>query len=252
MIKAIIIDDEQGARNSLSKLLLNYCKDVEIKGMASSVSSGLTLIYDHSPDVVFLDISLPDGNGFDIFEQIPSPSFDTIFITAYEEYAVKAFRVAALDFLTKPIDYRQLQEALKRFKQKQKMRLKEERLRLLIENLSNRPSEFNKIVLPDYDGYQLLKVGDIIYCEADGSYTHIHLINGKKVTTSRILKLVEQMLPETTFHRIHKSYLVNLNLIERYSRIEGNKIILANHTELDVSDRNKKAFLERLQPNRRS
>lgn len=246
MIKALIIDDEAYARDSLTKVINQYCQEISIVGIGENVIQAVELINRFSPDLVFLDIEMPNGNGFTLFDKIKNPSFETIFTTAYEEYALKAFRFSALDYLTKPIDFRQLQESIERFKSKQKIELKEQRIELLIENLSNKPTEFNKIVLPDYDGFSMVKISDIIYCKADGSYTEVHLLNGKKITTSRLLKSLEELLPKQTFYRIHKSYLVNLNLIKRYNKIDGHQVLMENNILLDVSERNKKEFLDKV------
>lgn len=245
MIKAIIIDDEIFARESLVKVINQYCPEVSILGIGENVAEAIELIYRYSPDIVFLDIEMPNGNGFTLFDKIKNPHFETIFTTAYEEFAIKAFRVSALDYLTKPIDFRQLQDSIERYKRKQKVELKEQRMELLIENLTNRPTEFSKIVLPDYEGYTMVKIADILYCKADGSYTEVHLLNGKKITTSKLLKVVEELLPEQTFYRTHKSYLVNLNLIKRYNK-NDHQVLMENNVALDVSDRNKKEFIERL------
>lgn len=245
MIKAIIIDDEVFARESLAKVINQYCQEVSILGIGENVAEAIELIYRYSPDIVFLDIEMPNGNGFTLFDKIKNPHFDTIFTTAYEEFAIKAFRVSALDYLTKPIDFRQLQDSIERYKRKQKVELKEQRMELLIENLTNRPTEFSKIVLPDYEGYTMVKIADILYCKADGSYTEVHLLNGKKITTSKLLKVVEELLPEQTFYRTHKSYLVNLNLIKRYNK-NDHQVLMENNVALDVSDRNKKEFIDRL------
>lgn len=246
MIKALIIDDEAYARESLTKVINQYCQEISIVGIGENVVQAVELISRYSPDLVFLDIEMPNGNGFTLFDKIKNPSFETIFTTAYEEYAIKAFRFSALDYLTKPIDFRQLQESIERFKSKQKIELKEQRIELLIENLSNKPTEFNKIVLPDYEGFSMVKISDIIYCKADGSYTEVHLLNGKKITTSRLLKSLEELLPEQTFYRIHKSYLVNLNLIKRYNKMDGHQVLMENNVLLDVSERNKKEFLDKV------
>jgi two-component system LytT family response regulator len=245
MIKAIIIDDEIFARESLVKVINQYCPEVSILGIGENVAEAIELIYRYSPDIVFLDIEMPNGNGFTLFDKIKNPHFETIFTTAYEEFAIKAFRVSALDYLTKPIDFRQLQDSIERYKRKQKVELKEQRMELLIENLTNKPTEFSKIVLPDYEGYTMVKIADILYCKADGSYTEVHLLNGKKITTSKLLKVVEELLPEQTFYRTHKSYLVNLNLIKRYNK-NDHQVLMENNVALDVSDRNKKEFIERL------
>jgi len=246
MIQAIIVDDERAAREELTKLIDTYCEDIKIVATGKNVSEARELIYKYSPDIVFLDIDMPMGNGFSLFDNIKNPGFDTIFTTAHQEYAIKAFRVSALDYLTKPIDYRELQEAIIKYKNKRKIELRERRIQLLLENMMNRPTEFNKLVLPDYEGYSLINTADIVYCQADGSYTHLHLLDGKKITTSKLLKQIEELLPDETFYRIHKSYIVNLNLIHRCSKIDGFSVILENGVVLDVSERTKKEFLDKL------
>ena len=246
MIQAIIVDDERAAREELTKLIDTYCEDIKIVATGKNVSEARELIYKYSPDIVFLDIDMPMGNGFSLFDSIKNPGFDTIFTTAHQEYAIKAFRVSALDYLTKPIDYRELQEAIIKYKSKRKIELRERRIQLLLENMMNRPTEFNKLVLPDYEGYSLINTTDIVYCQADGSYTHLYLLDGKKITTSKLLKQIEELLPDETFYRIHKSYIVNLNLINRCSKIDGFSVILENGIVLDVSERTKKEFLDKL------
>jgi two-component system LytT family response regulator len=246
MITAIIIDDEDHARESLRKVISQFCPEINILGVGENVDEAIELVHRFTPDIVFLDIEMPNGNGFTIFKHFKHPNFKTIFTTAYEEYAIKAFRFAALDYLTKPIDFRQLQESIGRFKSKQKVELNEQRIELLLENLMNRPSEFNKIVIPDYDGFTLINISDIVYCKADGSYTEIFMLNGKKITTSKLLKSMEELLPKETFYRIHKSFLINMNLIKRYNKVDGHQVLMENQVLLDVSDRNKKDFIDKL------
>lgn len=246
MITAIIIDDEAKARESLYKTVLTYCPEVKIVAMGNNVADAVRLINLYTPEIVFLDIEMPNGNGFTLFDKIRQPQFTTVFTTAYEEYAIKAFRVSALDYLVKPIDYRLLQDAISKYRSKKKIELKEERLDLLIENMANRPSEFSKIALADTEGFTMVRTSDIIYCQADGSYTIVYLLNGNKIIASKLLKLIEELLPDETFYRIHKSYIVNLNLIKKYIKMDGNQVVLANDVRLDVSERNKKEFLDRL------
>lgn len=244
MITAIIIDDEQRSRDVLKKTIDKYCADVQVIGSGESVDEGIELIGKHNPDVVFLDVDMPKGNGFTLFDKIKNPSFEVIFITAYEEYAIKAFRIAAVDYLTKPIDYRLLQEAVNRLKHKQKLYLKEQRISLLLENMTNRSDEFNKIALPINEGYKLVKITDIVYCQADGAYTTIHLINGDRIVASKTLKAFEDILPAKTFFRVHKSSLINLNLVKSYSKSDGNLVIMEDGKVLEVSERNKRAFID--------
>lgn len=244
MITAIIIDDEQRSRDVLKKSIEKYCKDVSIIGMGTCVDDAVDLIHSFNPDLVFLDIEMPQGNGFTLFDKIKNIHFDIIFTTAYEEYAVKAFRVSALDYLTKPIDHRQLVDAINRLKNKKKLQINEQRFALLLENISNRPDEFNKIAFPTNEGYTMINTADIVYCEADENYTLIYLLNGERMVVSKTLKLVEELLPSKTFYRIHRSFVVNLNLINEYTKENGNSVIMKTGKSLDVSERNKKSFLE--------
>jgi two-component system LytT family response regulator len=246
MIRALIIDDEFSARDGLKRIVKQYCPEITIVGTGENVKEAIYLINQHAPDLVFLDIEMPNGNGFTLFDTIKSPQFETIFITAYEEYAIKAFRVAALDYLTKPVDYRQLRDSIDKLNNKRKIELKEQRIELLIQNIANKPTEFNKIVLPDYNGFTLVDVSNILFCKADGSYTEVYLIDGRVITTSRLLKSFEELLPNETFFRIHRSYLVNLNLIKRFNKSEGFQVIMENNIVLDVSERNKKELVEKL------
>ncbi len=246
MITALIIDDEQRSQDLLKKTIEKYCPDVKVMAIGSSVDEAVNLIHTYNPDLVFLDIEMPNGNGFTLFDKIKNITFAVIFTTAFEEYAIKAFRISALDYLTKPIDFRDLQEAVNKLKHKQKILLNEQRITLLLENISNRTNEFNKIALPINDGYTLINMSDIVYCEADGNYTYVHLLNGDRIVSSKILKLIEALLPSQTFYRIHKSCLVNLNLIKTYSKKDGNSVTMQTGKTLDVAERNKKEFLETL------
>ena len=246
MINALIIDDEPKAREALKKTVIDYCPDVNIQAMGASVEEAMQLIYMHTPDIIFLDIDMPNGNGFTLFEKIKNPNFEVIFTTAYEEYAIKAFRISAIDYLTKPIDFRLLKEAITKFKNKQKVTLKEQRLELLIQNMANRPTEFSKMAIPNSDGFTMVKITNIIYCKADGSYTDIHLLNGKKIVATKILKDIEEFLPTETFYKIHRSHIVNLNLIKEFIKTDGYQVIMEDGTILDVSERNKKEFIEKL------
>ncbi|MDQ3190734.1 MAG: LytTR family DNA-binding domain-containing protein, partial [Bacteroidota bacterium] len=240
MITSIIVDDEAKAREGLRKLLDKYCPEVSVIGMASSVDEAVTLISARQPELVFLDIEMPNGNGFTLFERVKTLNFEIIFTTAYEEYAIKAFRTAAIDYLTKPIDFRHLQEAVLRFKSKQKVQLKQQQIQLLIENISNNPKEFNKIALPAMDGYTFVKIAEIVNLEAEGNYTNVFMLNNEKLLVSKTMKWFGELLPQETFYRCHKSHIVNLNLIKKFTKADGNQLLLENGRIIDVSERNKK------------
>ena len=249
MINCIIVDDEVRSRDALSKLLGKYCPDVNIIDKAENIETARDLILKNQPDLVFLDIEMPNGNGLELLSQFKNINFSVIFITAHEGYAIKAFRYSAIDYITKPIDYRVLLEAVNKFKQKQKIELKQQRFELLLENISNNPRQFNRVAIPNLTGFELINISEIMYCEGDGNYTKIHLLNNAQILSSKTLKYFDDLLPPETFFRIHKSYLVNINLIDSYQRTDGNRVIMKNKSVLEVSERNRKEFLNKLSGN---
>jgi len=247
MITAIIIDDVENARQGLSKLIEQNCNDVKIIGMAESAKEGIELIKKLAPQLVFLDVKMPNQNGFQMLEEIGDINFDVIFTTAYEEFAIKAFRCSALDYLTKPISPKLLVESINRYREKQVIELKQQRFEVLFENTHNPIDAFNKIAIPTSTGLTMLNVSNIIYCKGEGNYTNIHLLNGDKpILSSKTLKYYEELLPETIFFRVHKSTLLNLNMVKQYFKTEGNTAIMVNGDEIEVSERNKKRFTDRL------
>ena len=244
MITAIIVDDEKNSQDLLRKMVSRHCTDVSIVGTAENVEKAVGLIYLLNPDLVFLDVEMPNGNGFTLFDKMKNTKFDVIFTTAYEEYSIKAFRVSAIDYLLKPIDYRQLQEAIIKIKNKQSISLKEQRLSLLLENISNKSDTFRKFALPVKDGYVLINLEDIIYIEADINYSTVFLVNGARIVTTKNIKYYEDLLPITTFFRCHKSHIINLNLVKRYNKINCSSVTMADGKDIDISDRKQKAFLD--------
>jgi two-component system LytT family response regulator len=248
-INCIIVDDELKSREALSKLIAKYCPEIKILAKAENVETAKDLILKHQPDLVFLDVEMPKKSGFELLNEFKTINFDVIFVTAHETFAVKAFRYSAVDYLTKPVDFRELIEAVNKFKQKQKVELKQQRFEMLLENISNNAKEFNRIAIPNLQGYQLVSTTDIIYAEGDGNYTNIYLLNGEKILSSRTLKYFDGLLPTATFFRIHKSFLININLIDSYNRIDGNFVVMKNKNQLDVSERNKREFLEKITKN---
>lgn len=232
-IKAIIIDDEERARDSLSSIIKDYCKDVLIVDTCSNVPDGVIAINKHKPDVVFLDIEMPDYNGFELFSFFNEINFDIIFVTAYSQYAIKAFEVSAIDYLLKPVDIEALQKSLEKVKTKQTQIALQKRLELLKENFT--ADEINKIALPMGDGLLFVEMKDIILFEADGAYTNLYMNNGSKILVSKRLKFFEDVLHNrTNFFRPHRSHLININYIKKY--IKGdNQIIMDNMVELSLS-----------------
>lgn len=245
MINAIIVDDELKSRESLKILLEEFCDNVTVKALCKDVAEAVQAIQQYKPDVVFLDIQLQRETGFDLLTQLGDFNFEVIFTTAYAEYAIKAFKFAAIDYLLKPIDIEELKRALSKVEKRMNDSISL-RLQQLMQNLKNTSSENYKLALPTTDGLVFVKMQDILYCEASSNYTEITVTDGKKYIVSRTLKEYEDMLGEHNFYRIHNSYLINLNAIKKYVRGEGGYVIMSNDKSLDVSKRKKEGFLARI------
>jgi two-component system LytT family response regulator len=240
MIKAIIIDDEEGARITLNALLTDFCQDVQVLELCSNVPDGVRAINRLNPDVVFLDIEMPDYNGFELPEFFREINFEIVFVTAYSQYAIKAFEVSAIDYLLKPVEIGQLQNAIEKVKIKAGNRDIIHRLELMKETYKG--EEVRKIALPMSDGLIFVETADILYFEADRVYTHVFLRNGSRLTVSKPLRTFEEVLQEKpTFYRPHRSYLINLNCMTRYQRGDG-MITLENGQLIGISREKKQEF----------
>jgi two-component system LytT family response regulator len=245
MLKAIIIDDELKSRESLRILIEDFCQGVEVAALCQNVTQGISAIEKINPDVIFLDIQMQRETGFDLLTKIKEINFEVIFTTAYSEYAIKAFKFSAIDYLLKPIDIEELKAALLKVEKKINGNISG-RLKQMMDNLKGGNAENFKLALPTADGLLFIKVNDIVYCEASSNYTQIFMMDGKKYLVSRTLKEYEDMLSESNFFRIHHSYLINLNRVKKYVRGEGGYVLMQNDTSLDVSKRKKEAFLDRM------
>ena len=245
MTNCIIVDDELKSRESLKILLEDFCTNVTVKALCESVEDAMDAIQKHKPDVVFLDIQLQRETGFDLLTKVPQINFEVIFTTAYSEYAIKAFKFSAIDYLLKPIDIEELKRAVAKV-EKRKDDTITSRLKELMNNLKSNSSENYKLALPTSDGLVFIKMLDIIYCEASSNYTDITLADGKKYVVSRTLKEYEDLLEGYNFYRIHNSYLINLNAIKKYVRGDGGYVIMSDDKSLDVSKRKKDGFLSRI------
>ena len=244
MIRSIIVDDEQKSRESLKIILEDFCENVTICALCQNVAEGVQAIRDHQPDVVFLDIQMQRETGFDLLTQLNSIDFEVIFTTAHSEYAIKAFKFSAIDYLLKPIDIEDLQNALAKVEHKQNQNISG-RLEHLIQNLRTNTPENYKLALPTTEGLVFVQLNSILYCEASSNYTIIYTAMNKYIV-SRTLKQYEDLLTEHNFFRIHNSYLINLNAVKKYIRGEGGHVVLENDITLDVSKRKKEAFLSRI------
>lgn len=237
-LRAVIIDDEHTSREILRNYLGKYCPEVLVLGEAGMIGEGIELIRRLKPNLVFLDVEMPFGNAFDLLEEMPDRNFETVFVTAYDQYAIEALNQHAAYYLMKPID---IDELVKAVAYVEGVINKENALQDRI--LSPRfPKVKGKITLPQQDGFQVLDVSEILYCKADDNYTEIFL-DKKRILISKTLKYFEEALAEFTFVRIHKSYLVNLNEVVRYKKGKGGSVVLTNGKELMVSASGKKALL---------
>ncbi len=241
MIRAVLIDDESKGRKTLKNALDKYCHKVDIVGEAEGVVSGKELIETMQPELVFLDIDMKDGTGFDLLEKFQHFSFGVIFVTAHNEYAVKAFKCSAIDYLLKPVLPEELVQAISKFESEMKLKNLSFRLKSLIENRNH----LKKLALATSEGVELLNIKDLIYCEASGNYTTFFTPT-KQILVSKTIKEYDSFLTETHFYRIHQSYLVNLNFIAKYNKNDGGFVVLENGKKLPVSRRNKSGFLDRI------
>ena len=250
MIRAIIVEDEKNSQELLKDLIEQYCEGVEVVAIAGSVASALRAIEDHKPDLVFQDIELPDGDGFQVLEQASPLDFDVICTTAYDQYAMRAFKFAATDYLLKPVDIEELAAAVKRVVDKHSegnpTPPDHNNLSALLQNIRNIQQPFRRIVLPTSNGFTVVDPKDIIRCESDRNYTFIFLNDGRKILVSRTIKEYDEMLEDYNFFRIHQSHLINLHYLKNYTRGRGGYVELTNGTTLDVSARRKSEFLKRM------
>lgn len=244
MIRTIIVDDEEKSRVTLNNLLAKHCTAVTVLDQCESVAEAVKSIGKNSPDLVFLDIEMPFENGFSLFEKIKNPSFHIIFTTAYDQYAIKAIKYSALDYLLKPVDVDDLKSAVAKCGEKQKTNRADD-YEMLLSALKLK-SKSAKIAVPTFDGLQMVSANDIVKCVADESYTHITLTNGTKLTVSRILKEFEDLLSEFNFFRVHNSSLINLAHVKKYVKGDGGYVIMSDDETVEVSRRKKNELLSRL------
>lgn len=244
MLTAIIIDDEANSSNALKEKLRRHFVDVNVVAVCKNGEEGIDYIERLEPQIVFLDIEMPRMNGFAMLQQLKFKSFELIFTTAYDHYAIKAIRFSALDYLVKPVEIAELTEAIERVKERQQQTVPNKRLEVLLENLEHKTHERQRIAVPSGNGLEFLKVDTIIYLEASSNYTCIFLTNGHKYTVSRTLKEFEDMLPPDLFLRIHHSHIINKTFVEKYIRGEGGQVVLSNGAILEIAKRRKAEFLK--------
>jgi two-component system LytT family response regulator len=244
MIRTVIIDDEEKSMKALSALLARYCPDVEVVAHADSVLTAVKVLNEHKPDLVFADVLMPDGTGFDVLERCHNRKFGVIFVTAFEEHALRAFRFSALHYLLKPVNFLELQEAIERFKElKKESKDQIENSHFEVAKNSFNSASPQNIVLPTIEGFSVVKISDIIRCEADSNYTKIFFTQGKPFLASRTLTYFEEAMSGLHFVRIHHKHLVNLTHVKRYLKGRGGYVEMADGNEVEVSTRKKEEFL---------
>lgn len=241
-IRSVIIDDEKHSLISTEILIRKYCPGIDIIAMENSPEKGIEVIESMKPDLVFLDIAMPRMNGFELLQALQFREFALIFTTAYNTYAINAFKVNAIDYLLKPIEPEELIKAIEKVKQNMEKDFHLKRIETIIRNLGKNNSVNERLALPFEGRILMLDHNSIVCCESDRNYTLIHLADKTNLLISRTLKDIEQMLPHPNFQRIHHSYLVNINHVKEYYRGEGGEILLSNGKCLRVS-RNKKEEL---------
>lgn len=241
MIKAIIIDDESKGRSTLNQLTTRYLPHIQIVGEADGVASGLKLIEEEEVDLVFLDIQMGDGTGFDFLEKVPNKDFQVIFVTAFDEYAIKAFQWSAIDYLLKPVDPELLISAVHKAQANQNS---DNDLSSKLDALMNNKSTLKKVAIYTQTGVELINVDEIIRFEASSNYTILYLRNKTSIISTKTLKEYDAMLTESTFYRVHKSHLINLNNVQRYVNGDGGFVIMSDTSEVEVARRRKEAFLQ--------
>ena len=250
MLSVLIIDDETLSRETIATIVTNYCKTAKVVGEAIGIKDGLLAIKELKPDVILLDIQLEDGSGFELLKLAEPIASFVIFITAYEEYAIKAFKTSALDYLLKPVDIEELKTALSKAEEQKSKHTIEAQLNILLTNFSQATSpQQQKIVLKTTDQMHILAPNEIVHLESDGNYTKFFLVNKKTILVSKTLKEYEDILDTTHFVRIHQSHIVNMMYAARFDKRNGGFLILKDNSSLPVSTRKKDdliTYLEKL------
>lgn len=243
MLCTVIIDDEDHVRETIRRLLTMHCPQVNVVGEANGVKSGLKIIGSMHPQLVLLDVRMNDGTGFDLLHQVEIIDFKVIFITAYEKYAVQAFKFTAIDFLLKPVNPEELADAIRRAELLVQENLKSQ-FQALEENLKTEIRQKKKIVLKTLENIHLVNLHDIIHCASDGCYTYIYTAPGDRIMISKTLREFDDMFSDCGFYRVHKSYLINVSHIKRFEKQDGGYIILTNDHRIPVASRKREELME--------
>lgn len=245
LLNAVIIEDERNNVINLKNMLAQHCEDVEVIGDADGVETGLALLEDPKikPDVAFLDIRLQDGKVFQLLNQLQQIDFDIIFVTAWDQFAMKACEYASIGYILKPIDPEQLVEAVGRVRPRNSRT--SERLQVM-QQYNGHPNTFDKISVAGVDGIHFIKIRDIVRFEAEDNYTHIFLKEGNRITASKTIKAYEDMLSGVNFYRVHKRHVINMNYMNKFVKSDGGFLIMEDGKKIEVSRRRRPAFMTKL------
>lgn len=241
MIKAIIVDDEEHSRQTIQNYLNRYCPQVKVLAQAKNIKEAKVLINKLDPELCFLDVEMPFGNAFDLLEQLEEVNFETIFVTAFNEYAIKALNFSASYYLLKPLDIDELIVAVERVEEQITQKKEAFHTKILVENMNNANKQSQKIVLPLIDGFEVVRMNEIVRCKANDNFTDIYTIDGDKKTICRTLKFYEELLSEFNFVRTHKSHLVNLDYVKQYRK--AGEIVMEDGSMVELSNTRKQEFL---------
>lgn len=245
MYTCVIIDDEQNAREALQKLIQRYFPDkLEVLALAGSVEQGVLEINKYLPDIVFLDIEMPGEDGFKLFDYFKKINFEVIFTTAFDHYAIDAFKTSAMDYILKPVNYIDLKSALGQFESQLHQKSRSQRLETLLGNMNSGKDFSQKIALPTMTGFRMVKIPHITYCQSESNYTRIFILNEADILVTKTLKLIAELLPQQMFFRIHKSYHINLNFVKQYINVDGHYVLLDDGTRLEVAFRRGDEFVK--------
>ena len=244
MIKAIIVDDEKMSRLTLRKLLEMYCPSVEVIAEAENTAEATVLARELKPDLIFLDVAMPGKNGIDFLKEQEEINFEVIFVTAHDKYVLQAIRFAAVDYLQKPVEEKLLITAVSNAAKRIQQKSNSQHIETFLHNIKQQTGQQQmQLCIPSVKGFLVVDLNDIIYCEAENTYTYIHFKDGKKTLASRPLMDYELMLQDSLFFRTHKSFLINMKHIKEYQKGEGGFVVMSNGKSLEVSRRKKEAFI---------
>ncbi|MFS4467653.1 LytR/AlgR family response regulator transcription factor [Maribacter sp. 2210JD10-5] len=246
MLKAIIVDDEEHCRNRLVHLLANYENKIILVAVCSTLTEAKEQIESKTPDIVFLDVHLNDETGFDLLKQLTKINFEVIFTTAYDTYAVEAFRFSALDYLLKPLDVDEFATTIQKLVEKTDQKEIAKKLETLFHNFEHKFNGTKKLAIPRLYGHSFVKVDDIVRCQSDGNYTDIYLNSNRKITATRTLKYFEELLNAPQFFRAHKSHYINMDYVDKYVKGKGSYVQMADGASVEIATRRREEFLKKM------